>query len=161
MTYNLHELLKSDDPVALRQIEKALSSSDIRNDAVDAVISALIWRRCTAGQTGVLGAVLNHECAARISVLPEHLDRVGASEAAQAMRDLREDIPLEDEQIRYGLVDWVDANPEIARHAETLTEGVDDVAPKVWSFMQECQGEFPDPQIPDKRFGLFARLFSG
>lgn len=125
------------------------------------MISALIWRRCTSGQIGVLGAVLNHECAARVSVLPEHLDKVGASDAAQAMRDLREEIPLEDEQFRYGLVDWVDANPEIARHAKTLTAGVDDVAARVWSFMQECRGELPDPRIPDKRFGLFGRLFSG
>ncbi len=161
MSESLHSLLESDDPVALRRIEKALSSGDVRNEAVDAVLSALIWRRCTTGQNGVLGAVLNHECAARVSVLPEHLDQVGASDAAQAMRDLREQIPLEDQQIRYGLIDWVDANPEIARHAGTLTDGVDDVAPKVWSFMQERQSELPDPKIPDKRAGLFARLFSG
>lgn len=160
MSENLHDLLERDDPVALRRIEKALLSGDNRNEAVDAVLSALIWRRCTAGRNGVLGAVLNHECAARISVLAEHLDQVGASDAAHAMRNLREEIPLEDEQIRCGLIDWVDANPEIARHAETLTDGVDDLAPKVWSFMQERQDELPDPQIPDKREGLFARLFS-
>ncbi len=161
MPENLHDLLQRDNPVALRRIEKALSSGDVRNEAVDAVLSALIWRRCTTGQNGVLGAFLNHECAARVSVLAEHLDRVGASDAAQAMRDLREEIPLEDDRIRYGLIDWVDVNPDIARHAETLTDGVADVTRKVWSFMQERQGELPDPKIPDKREGLFARLFNG
>ncbi|SDW74199.1 hypothetical protein SAMN04488238_103235 [Roseicitreum antarcticum] len=77
------------------------------------------------------------------------------------MRDLREQIPLEDEQIQFGLIDWVDANPDITRHAGTLADGVDDLAPKIWSYMQECQAELPDPRIPDKRQGLFARLFSG
>ena len=98
MTDNLHNLLAGDEPVALRRIEKALHSADVENETVEAVVSALIWRRCTAGPNGVLGAVLNHECAARIDVLPEHLDTIGASDAAQAVRDLRADIPLEDEQ---------------------------------------------------------------
>ncbi len=88
MPANLYDLLDSDDPVAVRRIEKAFSSGDVRNQAVD-------------------------------------------------------------------------ANPEISRHADTLTDGVADLAPTVWSFMQERQGELPDPQIPDKRVGLFARLFSG
>ena len=98
MSENLHDLLKGDDPVALRRIERGLKDSEIHNEIVDAVLSALIWRRCTAGQNGVLGAVLNPECASRISSLPQHLDRVGASDAAQAIRDLRNQIPLEDEQ---------------------------------------------------------------
>ncbi|SLN35264.1 hypothetical protein [Roseisalinus antarcticus] len=161
MSENLHDLLEGDDPVALRRIEKALQSGDVRNEPVDAILSALIWRRCTTGQNGVLGAVLNHDCAARVSVLAEHLDRVGASDAAQAMRDLREEIPLEDERIRNGLIDWVDANPGIARYAKTLNDGVDDIALKIWNFMQKCKDELPDPEIPAKRKGPFAWLFSG
>ncbi len=158
MTDNLHELLEGDEPVALRRIEKALHSADVENETVETVVSALIWRRCTAGPNGVLGAVLNYECAARLDVLPEHLDNIGASDAAQAVRDLRADIPLEDEQIRHGLIDWVDTNPEIAKHAKVLDDEFDDVAKKVWSFMQESQQELPDPKIPDKQTGLFSRL---
>jgi hypothetical protein len=94
-------------------------------------------------------------------MLPEHLDSIGASDAAQAVRDLRENIPLEDEQIRYGLIDWVDTNPEIAKHAKALDDDFDDVAQKVWSFMQDSQKELPDPEIPDKKIGLFSRLFGG
>jgi hypothetical protein len=161
MTDNLHELLEGDEPVALRRIEKALHSADVENETVEAVVSALIWRRCTAGPNGMLGAVLNYECAARIDVLPEHLDTIGASDAAQALRDLRADIPLKDEQIQNGLIDWVDANPEIAKHGKALDDDFDDVAQKVWSFMQESQTELPDSEIPDKKTGLFPRLFGG
>lgn len=161
MPENLHNLLEADDPVALGRIETALDTSDTRNEAVETVISALIWRRCTASPTGVLGAVLHHECASRISVLPHHLDRVGASDAAQAVRDLRDEIPLEDEQIRNGIIDWVDANPDLTRHAATLDKRVSDIAPKLWSFMQQRQDELPDTEIPDKNAGLLASLVGG
>lgn len=159
MLGNLHDLLESDDPVALRRIEKALHSEFDRNETVDAILSALIWRRCTAGPHGVLGAVINQECSARITVLSEHLDRVGASDAAQAVRILRDEIPLKDEQFKYGLIDWVDSNPDLVRHAAALNGSLDDVAPKVWSFMQERQEELPDFPIPEKQQGLFAGLF--
>jgi len=161
MSENLHDLLESDDPVALRRIEQALQDSEIHNEIVDAILSALIWRRCTAGQNGVLGAVLDPECAARISALPRHLDRVGASDAAQAIRDLRNAIPLKDEHIKGGIIDWVDCNPDIVRHAAALSDDVDDIAPKLWNFMQQRQGELPDTEIPNKRDGLLAALFGG
>ncbi len=159
MSEKLHDLLEGDDPVALGRIEKALLAGDIHNETVDTVLSALIWRRCAMGQNGVLGAVINHDCAARVSVLDQHLELVGASDAAQAMRNLRGEIPLEDEQIRPGIIDWVDANPSLIRRAETLNDDVFDVAPKIWSFMQEHKDELPDAEIPDKRTGLFRRLF--
>ncbi len=161
MSENLYDLLESDDPVALRRIEKALISGDEQNETIEAVISALIWRRCTAGQNGVLGAVLNHECAARISVLADHLEQVGATDAAKAVRALRDKIPLEDEQIAGGIIDWVDVNPEIASHAATLNDGVDDIAPEVWSYMQDKQDDLPDREIPDRRRGFFGALFGG
>lgn len=159
MSENLHDLLESDDPVALRRIEKALNSGDERNETVDAIISALIWRRCTAGQNGVLGAILHHECAVRIGVLPDHLDLVGATDAAQAVRDLRKEIPLEDKVIQAGIIGWVDVNPKITSRAAALSDRIDDIAPAVWSFMQKQQGELPDLAIPEKRKGLFAMLF--
>lgn len=161
MSENLHDLLESDDPVALRRIEQALQSSEPPNETVDTVLSALIWRRCTAGQNGILGAVIHHECAARMSVLPQHLERVGASDAAQAMRDLLGKIPLEDDQIEGGIIDWVDSNPDIARHAATLSDGIEDVTSKIWSFMQQRQDDLPDPEIPDRSAGILAALLSG
>jgi hypothetical protein len=159
MTQNLQKLLQSDEPVALRRIEKALVAEDEPNETVDTVLSVLLWRRCTLGQNGILGALLNHECAARVSVLDEHLDLVGASDAAQSMRDLRKEIPLKDEHIRGGIIDWVDANPNVVRYAETLNDDGFDITPQIWSFMQERQDELPDIEIPDKRTGLLGRLF--
>ena len=161
MTENLHEILQDDHPVALRRIEKALQVDEVQNETVDAILSALIWRRCTSGENGALGAVINNECAARISVLADHLDYVGASDAAQAVRDLREEIPLDDNVIEHGIIDWVDSNPEIVRYAQKLNEEIDDIAPTVWNFMQERQDELPDPEIPEKKTGVFARLFGG
>lgn len=159
MSFTLHGLLEQDDPVALRRIEKALLAGDVRNETVNTVLSALMWRRCTKGQIGVLGALIDHECAAQISVLAQNLDLVGASDAAQAIRDLRRNISLEDEQIRRGIIDWIDVNPRLIKHAETLNDKVFDVAPKVWTFMQQRQSELPDAEIPDKPASLFARLF--
>jgi hypothetical protein len=92
-------------------------------------------------------------------VLDEHLDLVGASDAAQSMRDLRKEIPLKDEHIRGGIIDWVDANPNVVRYAETLNDDGFDITPQIWSFMQERQDELPDIEIPDKRTGLLGRLF--
>ncbi len=159
MSDKLYDLLDGDDPVALRRIEKALISGDDRNETTEAVISALIWRRCTAGQNGILGAVLNHECAARICVLADHLETVGAAESAQAVRDLREKLPLEDEQIQSGIIDWIDVNPDIAGEAAALKDDLEDIAPTVWNFMQERQDDLPDAIIPNKRPSLFAALF--
>ena len=159
MSENLHDLLERDDPVALRRIEKALDDTDGSNEDVEAIVTALIWRRCTTGQNGVLGAVLHRDCAERIGVLADHLEQVGATDAAQVMRDLRERIPLRDEQIRHGLIDWVDSNPAFASYAKGLDAGVEDIGPTVWTFMQDRQDDLPDPEIPDKSRGLFARMF--
>ncbi|WP_121096845.1 hypothetical protein [Roseinatronobacter ekhonensis] len=161
MPENLHDLLEGDDPVALRRIEQALHSTEPSSETVDTILSALIWRRCTAGKNGILGAVINYECAARISVLPRHLEKVGAAHAAQAMRDILEEIPLEDKQIEGGIIDWVDSNPDFARHAGALDERMEDVASKVWGFMQENQSDLPDYEIPDKRQGMLNTLLSG
>ncbi len=157
----LHELLEGDDPVALRRIERALHDDQARNETVETVVSALIWRRCTTGHVGVLGAVLDRDCAARVGSLVGHLDRIGASDAAKATRNLLEEIPLPDEQIRHGLIDWVDAHPDIARHAAKADDEVDDIAPKIWNFMQQRQDDLPNPKIADKQKGLFGRLFAG
>ena len=134
MAENLHQLLQSDDPVALQRIEKALMSSGEQGETVEAVISALIWRRCTAGPDGALGAILNHECAARISVMADHLNVVGADDCAQTLRDLRNEIPLSDAQIRSGIIDWVDVNPQLVT---TFDGDVADIAPQIWNFMQK------------------------
>ena len=159
MSETLHDLLQEDDPVALGRIETALQSCDRRNETVETILSALIWRRCTTGQNGVLGAVLEYDCAARVSVLADHLDRIGASDAAQAMRDMRDEIPLADEEIQNGIIDWVDMNSGVIRHAEILSKEVDDIAPQVWSFMQARQDKLPDPEIPDKRPGPWTGFF--
>ena len=74
---------------------------------------------------------------------------------------LRNEIPLEDEHIRGGIIDWVDANPSLVHYAETLNDDGFDVTPKVWSFMQKRQDELPEIEIPDKRTGLFSRFFGG
>jgi hypothetical protein len=159
MMKNLHDLLDRDDPVALRRIEKALGAEETRNETVDAVLSVLLFQRCANGRNGILGALINHECAARVSMLDEHLDLVGASGAAQAMRDLRKEIPLRDEDIRRGIIDWIEANPSLVQHAKTLNDNNLDVASKVWNFMQERQEKLPDIEIPDRKTGILGRFF--
>ncbi|MFO7805537.1 MAG: hypothetical protein R6V30_07680, partial [Paracoccaceae bacterium] len=58
-------------------------------------------------------------------------------------------------------IDPVDDAPESTTHATTLNDGVDDIAPEVWSYMQDKQDDLPDPEIPDKRKGFFGALFGG
>lgn len=161
MSQTLHDLLESDEPVAMCRIEEALKSSDVQNEAVDPIISALIWRRCTTGKNGVLGAIIEQDCAARIDVLADHLEYVGASDAAKAARNLRGAIPLDDQVIRNGIIDWIDANPEFIQHAQGLNDETNDVAVTVWSHMQERKDELPDPVIPEKERGFFSRMFGG
>lgn len=79
-------------------------------------------------------------------------------DTVQAIRDLSKENPLKDEQIRSGIIDWLDMNPEIASKAAKLHEGVDDIAPTVWNFKQERQDELPDPEISYKAKGLFSIL---
>lgn len=159
MAETLHNLLDRDDPVALGRIETRLDAEDQHNPTVDAILSALIWRRCTNGHQGVLGALIHRDCAARLDVLPKHLERVGAKDAANVMRDLRGMIPLEDDVIQNGIIDWIDENPTFISQAEELNDQVDDIGPTVWAYMQKRHGDLPDVEIPEKKKGFFSRFF--
>lgn len=156
----LHEVLRSDQPVALRRIEKALASVADRNETAETALSALIWRRHTSGHDGVLGTFLHQACARRIGVLPRHLEKVGAKGAASAIRELRNEIPFEDRRLQYGILDWVESTRGFASRARELDKELDDIGPRIWSFMREHAEELPNVTIPDRRRGLLERFFS-
>jgi hypothetical protein len=156
----LHKVLQSHEPVALGRIEKVLAAEHERSEEAEAAVSALLWRRQTAGHSGIRGTFLNRDCVNRIRVLATHLDRVGAHEAAEAMRELRGQIPYKDTQLGGSIIDWVDANPDFVSRARELDDKIDDIAPQVWAYMQNCSDDLPDAAIPSRRRGLFARLFN-
>ena len=156
----LHEVLQSEEPVALRRIEKVLAAEDDRSEQAEAAMSALIWRRQTTGHQGILGTFLNRDCARRIKVLAAHLERVGAPEAAAAIRELRGQIPYSDNQLGGGIIDWMDAHRDFVDRARELDCEIEDITPQIWTYMQNCCDELPDTAIPPRRRGLFARLFN-
>ncbi len=150
MTKNLHDLLALDNPTALARIERALRSQDELSDDQEAVLDALVWQRCTSGAAGLLGCVLHQDCAKRIDVLPDQLARIGATDASEATRALRNAIPLDDEQIKYGLVDWIDTQTDVCNTARELDDGLNEVDQTIWDFMKDAASDIPDLEIPTR-----------
>ena len=158
MGEKLHDLLFQDDPTGLPRIEKALlSQSDLSADQ-EAVLGALVWHRSTSGAHGLLGCVLDQDCATRIDVLPSQLSRVGATEAATATRELLSAIPLDNRQISGGLADWIDTQPEIVNKARELDMGLSDVDQTIWDFMKDDDSNIPDLEIPTRTESIMASV---
>jgi hypothetical protein len=160
MREKLHDLLDSDRPVALRQIERALASEDELTDDQEAVLSALIWRRCTSGVNGLLGTVIHRDCASRIEDLPQHLEAIGAHKAARAVSALREEIPLEDYRIKQGLVDWIDTETDVAVRARKIGSELDGIDDLVWGFMKDNSSDIPDLEVTSRTQDVFSSLKS-
>lgn len=160
MSQQLHDLLESDRPVALPQIERALASEDDLTDDQEAVLSALIWRRCTSKGAGLLGTVLYRDCASRIEYLPQHLEAIGASDAARAVSALLDEIPLEEARIKQGLVDWIDTEAEVAARADELGSELEEIDDIVWDFLKDRSSNIPDLEITSRAQDLVASLKS-
>jgi hypothetical protein len=147
MAERLHELLEREEPTALHQIERALEAQPDLTPDQEAVLNALIWRRCTAGGAGFLGTVLRQDCAILIEGLPGQLARIGATDAAVAVKELHDAIPLEDEQIKRGVADWMETQQDVIRRARELEEDLDDIALVIWDFMKSPHSEIPDVEV--------------
>ena len=159
MSDTLHDLLQQDEPTALPRIERALRSQDDLSADQQAVLGALVWQRCTSGAVGLLGCVLHGDCAKRIDDLPDQLERIGATDAAVATRELLNAIPLEDEQIRGGLVDWMDTQPDIVNKARELEDALDDVDQAIWDFMKDAATDIPDLEIQTRTESVMSSVF--
>lgn len=158
MTETLHDILRSDDPGVLPRIEKALSACDDLDRDLEAVLSALILHRRASGEAGLLGAVLYRDCAQRLPVLPAHLRAIGATDAANAVSDLRRDIPLEDAVISCGLIDWLDTQPDLARSARRRTPDLDGLDDDIRRFLRRKGRALPDLPLPPEHRTLFGRM---
>ncbi|WP_146204919.1 hypothetical protein [Jannaschia seohaensis] len=147
MPQNLHDLLQQDEPSALPRIERALLSQDDLSADQEAVLSALVWQRCTGGAAGLLGCVLHQDCAKLIDNLPNQLARIGAADASIATKELRNAIPLDDGQIRGGVADWIDTQPDIVKKAHELDDGLHELDQTIWDFMKDPSTDIPDLEI--------------
>jgi hypothetical protein len=150
MASNLHDLLALDNPTALPRIERALRSQDELSADQEAVLGALVWQRCTSGPAGLLGCVTQHDCAKRIDDLPDQLARIGAEDAAEATRALRDAIPLDDETLRHGIADWIDTQSDVYSKAQELDDGLEGVDRAIWDFMKDPETDIPDLEIPTR-----------
>jgi len=159
MAETLEDLVKDQEPVDLRRVEKSLDAFDELEDDLEAALSALVWHRCTSGPNGMIGALLDPECSGRNSVMVDHLEVVGAHEAASAFKELREEFPSFDEQNRGSLIDWIDAKPEIARKANELEDGLQDVEPVIIDFLRSRSDQLVEVPAVSGRFGFLSRWF--
>lgn len=159
MSERLHDLLEQDQPSALSQVERALAAQESLTCDQDAVLGALIWRRCTGGTAGLLGCILNYECAQRIERLPEQLAHIGAVDASRATAELRDAIPLDAEQIGAGLFDWIETQPRIVDRARELNEGLAGIDETIWSFMKDAGTEIPDMEVPTRAESIVSSVF--
>jgi hypothetical protein len=158
MSEKLHDLLGQDSPTALSRIEKALLCQDDLSTDQEAVLGALVWQRCTSGPSGLLGCVLDQDCATRIDALPNQLAHIGAIEAAAATRELLNAIPLDNGQISGGLVDWIDTQPDIVKKARELDDCLNEVDQTIWDFMKGTTSEIPDLEIPTRTNSILASV---
>ena len=150
MASNLHDLLALDNPTALPRIERALRSQGELSADQEAVLGALVWQRCTSGTAGLLGCVTQQDCAKRIDDLPDQLARIGAEDAAEATRALRDAIPLDDETLRHGIADWIDTQSDVYNKAQELDDGLGGVDRAIWDFMKDPETDIPDLEIPTR-----------
>lgn len=158
MADHLHALLEQDEPTGLARIERALSAQPALSADQEALLSTLVWRRCTNGAAGLLGAVLHQDCARRIGDLPEHLETIGATESAEAVRELCDVIPLDDERISRGLADWIETESEIVSKARELDAGLDDIDQTLWDFMRNPASDIPDLELPTRSTGVLSSI---
>lgn len=159
MAETLEDLVKDQEPVDLYRVEKSLDAFDALEDNLEAALSVLVWLRCSSGPNGMFGALLHPECAGRTAVMVDHLETVGAHQAADAFKELRAEFPSVDKQSRGSLIDLIDANPEIARKANELQDGLRDVEPIIIDFLRSCSDQLCEvPAVSDKR-GFLARWF--
>lgn len=158
MADHLHSLLEQDEPTDLARIERALSAQDELSADQEAVLSTLVWRRCTTGAAGLLGAVLHHDCARRIGDMPEHLETIGAPETAEAIRELCDAIPLDEDRISRGLADWIETESDIVTKAQELDAELDDIDQTIWNFMKNPASDIPDVELPTRSAALLSSI---
>ncbi|MDF0603889.1 hypothetical protein P1J78_24555 [Psychromarinibacter sp. C21-152] len=154
----LTDVLTSEKPTALRRIEDALGSLEERGEAAEAALTSLIWRRRVNGSFGILATFAYTDCTKRISVIPQHLDHIGATESAAAVRWLRRGVPFDDDRIVNGIIDWLEENKTLTSRAQKYDRELDDIAPCIWRFMQSSADAFSSIEIPEKRLGFLSRL---
>ncbi len=106
----------------------------------------------------MLGCVLHPDCAKRIDTLPNQLEHIGATEAADATRELLKAIPLHADQISGGLADWIDTQPDIVSRARELDDGLNEVDQTIWDFMKETTSDIPDLEIPTRAESIVASV---
>ncbi len=155
MKTNLQELLLREEPCHLREIERAIRKESVRDETLEALLSALTWIRCTSGSQGIIGSITNADCAARVRVLALHLKLVGAVEAAKAFEVLRDSIDLPDEKIQNALIDWLDTQPAVWRTARALDPCIQYTQEKIWNFMRQNIGALPKLEFRTGLFGFF------
>ncbi len=159
MPRTLHETLKARQTTDLAQIERTLAGAQGLSDEAEIVLTVLIWRRRTKGRNGIMSAFLYVDLSSRIDSVEEHLLQVGATDSARALREMRKELPLEEEQIRHGIVDLADSNLDAAsrvyQRAAELAHCVADVEPAVWKFMRAHKRSIPDwPLVEKGRLGM-------
>jgi hypothetical protein len=160
MSERLHEIIKQDEPTALPRIERTLASqADLTADQ-EAVLNALRWRRCTTGAAGLLGTVIHQDCAKLIDELPGQLARIGAADAAVTVKELRDMIPLETEEIKRGLADWIDTQRDVVVKAHELEDGLEDIAPTIWEFIKSPSSDIPDIEISTRTESIVSSVVS-
>ena len=158
MTETLHALLASDRPAGLDRIERTLAAQEDRSDDLEAILSALIWRRRTEGRTGLIGTFIHKDCIERLDVLADHLETIGAVEAATAVRELTAELPLGERRLPGGFIDWVDTQPEFVAKARRLDTDLDDIDPVIWRFMKGTAADLPDLPLEAQRQGFLSRM---
>lgn len=158
MSETVHDLLEHDEPTGLDIIKRGLAAQDDLNNEGEAALSALLWRRRTDRRLGLLGALMHRDCVRRIGVLPDHLEVVGATRSARALRELRTEIPYPDDRIKFGIIDWIEARPEFMAKARALDAELEDVTPLVWHHLQVCAHLLPDMPASRPRRSFLSRF---
>lgn len=106
----------------------------------------------------MLGCVIHQDCAGRIEDLPAQLTRVGAPDSAGAVRELRNAISLNDDEIKGGLADWIETQPEVIKKAHELDAEIEEIDQTIWDFMRDPASDIPDLALTSRTGSVLSSI---
>ncbi|WP_152463806.1 MULTISPECIES: hypothetical protein [unclassified Roseivivax] len=93
--------------------------------------------------------------------MADDLRTIGAAQCAEAFASIRKAIPMSDNDIRGGLLDWIDTQPDLAKKALKWKDVDLDVSVQLWEYMNANIDLLPDVPIsaPSNRVGRIRKWF--
>jgi hypothetical protein len=154
----VRHILDSESGLDFGKIESALAAEQQTREEAEAVLSVLILRRHMQGPNGLCDALVTSECTQRLEMLPDHLYKVGAYDAAARFRRIRAKLP-EPEVLSPGAVyDLLDQDSELMDLVQETSAACDNLDDLIEAYLWRCPENVLEAETVARRRGPRAWL---